>query len=192
MSITIEGKLAVQQIPGRRGLFAVGELTTEIGSFKVKESILDQFEAGEYSGRFVVDRIYPDPYIFRGRVITDIRAVVSDIFLDDFEEKNTDSISCEPDPADQNIGLSNTSDKHDATPTEPVSALKQSEVLPTEPLQDPLLTLFGQEIYEQIQKGLPVKLDATVERVKLREQAGTMRNKLGYTFDAKSQTWFKQ
>jgi hypothetical protein len=45
MSIRINGTLVIKEIKGANGKFCVGDLTTPIGEFKVKESILDQFSS---------------------------------------------------------------------------------------------------------------------------------------------------
>jgi hypothetical protein len=41
MSITIAGKLTVIERNGRNGTFTVSELITEIGTFKLKNRVLD-------------------------------------------------------------------------------------------------------------------------------------------------------
>ena len=44
--IKIDGILNVKSINGSRGVFSVGDLTTPVGNFKVKDQILDQFDDG--------------------------------------------------------------------------------------------------------------------------------------------------
>ena len=46
--IRISGTLNVKSIKGSRGAFSVGELTSAVGNFKVKDQILDQFSEGSY------------------------------------------------------------------------------------------------------------------------------------------------
>ena len=77
MSIRINGTLVIKEIKGANGKFCVGDLTTPIGEFKVKESILDQFSEGRYEGEFLVENFYLSSYIWRGKSTTDIRAKVT-------------------------------------------------------------------------------------------------------------------
>ena len=44
--IKLEGKLKTKVIHGRNGDFTVGTLSTNIGEFNVKDSILDQYVEG--------------------------------------------------------------------------------------------------------------------------------------------------
>ena len=74
MSITIEGSLRIKRIHGANGPFCVGDLSSEIGEFRVKDSVLDQFEEGVYSGRFAVSRIFPWSYSANGRMVLEVRA----------------------------------------------------------------------------------------------------------------------
>ena len=39
--------------------FCVGDLETEIGDFRVKDAILDQFDEGLYEGQFCIQQIFP-------------------------------------------------------------------------------------------------------------------------------------
>ena len=58
MSINIAGSLQVIVRSGRNGDFTVGELSTEIGKFRIKNPVLDEFEAGSYEGVFLITRIF--------------------------------------------------------------------------------------------------------------------------------------
>ena len=57
----ITGTLAIREIHGRNGAFMVGTLNTQIGSFAVKDPLLDQYDEGTYDGEFEIDSIYPGP-----------------------------------------------------------------------------------------------------------------------------------
>lgn len=188
MSITICGKLVVRQINGRRGQFSVGELITDIGSFKVKDQILDQFEQGEYKGNFVIERIFPDSYVYFGRAVIEIRALVSEVFLDEAQEGEVPDLPehREPDPVDQQAGSDESAQKVPAE-TLDAGATEQTDAADV----DTDLALFGAEILGQIQGGEPVKLDPTIERVQFRSQVRRLKEELGYTFKAQHQTWFK-
>jgi len=51
--------------------------------------------------------------------------------------------------------------------------------------------VFGPEIHPAVRDGLePIKLDPTIDRVKLRQQRDRLRE-LGYHFDFKHQQWMK-
>ena len=100
--IRISGILNVKTIKGSRGAFSVGELTSPVGSFKVKDQILDQFSEGSYEGEFLVAHIYPASYVHYGKVITEIRAKLAEIILPQGEEKPLpeQSVPQEPDPVE--------------------------------------------------------------------------------------------
>lgn len=57
MSISIPGTLRVIQRTGRFGNFCVGMLDTEIGNFRIKNSVLDEFDEGSYEGVFLITKI---------------------------------------------------------------------------------------------------------------------------------------
>ncbi len=202
--IAIPGRLTVREITGRKGKFVVGDLVTEVGNFKVKDTILDQFEPGVYSGTFMVLNIYPDSYIWQGRVTTEIRAKVHEIHLD-HEDKNppaAELMPSEPDPAEQAQGGNEapapaTADVNrlpDAVPTPaptPTPTPQPEETAPSGPDgcdADMDLKLFGAELYQAVQNGCQVKLDPTIDRTKFRAQRDRLKS-LGFAFDASAQTW---
>jgi hypothetical protein len=87
MAVKLVGTMKVRSINGRYGQFAVGELITDIGTFKVKDTTLDQYAEGEYRGEFIITRIFPNSYVMHSRVVTEVCATVSEIFLETAEEK---------------------------------------------------------------------------------------------------------
>ena len=202
--IAIPGRLTVREITGRKGKFVVGDLTTEIGNFKVKDTLLDQFEPGVYSGTFMVLNIYPDSYIWQGRVTTEIRAKIHEIHLDheDKDPPASEQAAPEPDPAEQAQG------GNDSTPPAPppTAQPKASAPLATTPAPlpeelapggaeagntDPDMKLFGPELYQAVQTGSQVKLDPTIDRTQFRAQRDRLKA-LGFQFEAASQSWTKQ
>lgn len=204
--IAIPGRLTVREITGRKGKFVVGDLTTEIGNFKVKDTLLDQFEPGVYSGTFMVLNIYPDSYIWQGRVTTEIRAKIHEIHLDheDKEPPASEQAAPEPDPADQAQGGNVPTPPAPApVPANLPEASAPSATPPTpqpeEPAPgsteggnaDPDMTLFGTEIYQAVQSGGQVKLDPTIDRTQFRAQRDRLKA-LGFQFEAASQSWTKQ
>lgn len=211
--IPIPGKLTVREISGRRGKFVVGDLATEIGAFKCKDALLDQFSPGVYTGVFYVVQIYPDSYIWQGRVTTEVRARLHHIQLDSEEMAPAAAdMPAEPDPLEQTL--------HQAEPEKapaqsvpqpapeslqaaiaPISApeaepVAESVVIDTETAAPPDLddqdrALFGPELYQLVVDGAEVKLDPTIDRAQFRSQRDRLKE-LGYAFAAASQTWHKK
>ncbi len=48
MSIILEGEITNKLITGTNGEFSVGNFVTDIGKFKIRSTLLDQFDEGEY------------------------------------------------------------------------------------------------------------------------------------------------
>jgi hypothetical protein len=76
MSIRVRGTITIQRKTSSRGAFNVGDLVTEIGEFEVKDSLIEEFEPGKYSGDFLIKFIAPDSYSWRGRVFVKVRATL--------------------------------------------------------------------------------------------------------------------
>lgn len=187
--IQLHGTLSVIRRKGARGSFSVGDLSTDIGEFKVKDQLLDQFEEGEYKGTFVVSRIFPSSYVWRGKVVAEIRATVVEVLIDAATE-GAQHEAPEPDPIEE------------ARPeAEEVLPAPAPAVLPQPPVDDaggdegdtphPDLHLFGDELLRSIFARQNVKLDPTVDRALFRDQRDRLKQ-LGYRFDAKTQAWTSQ
>lgn len=202
--IAIPGRLTVREITGRKGKFVVGDLTTEIGNFKVKDTLLDQFEPGVYSGTFMVLNIYPDSYIWQGRVTTEIRAKIHEIHLDheDKEPPASEQAAPEPDPADQAQGGNEAmppvpapvKPPEPSAPSAPPPTPQPEELAPGSAEAgnaDPDMKLFGSDLYQAVQSGSQVKLDPTIDRTQFRAQRDRLKA-LGFQFEAASQSWTKQ
>lgn len=179
MSISIQGTLSIKAVNGRSGSFCVGDLMTDIGTFKVKDAILDQYAAGDYVGTFVIDEICPSSYTWRGKVWVEVRAKLSSILVDS-EPESTDAEalpeSVEPDPADE-VAASAQADTSgsSATPVQTGAGVGVS-------------TLFDKDVLDLIETGSPVKLDPTVDRGLFRAQRDALKGH-GYRFDASAQMW---
>ena len=189
--IRISGTLNVKSIKGSRGAFSVGELTSSVGNFKVKDQILDQFSEGSYEGEFLVAHIYPASYIHYGKVITEIRAKLAEIILPEGEEKplQEQSVPQEPDPVEEAVTPAQAASSVDqATPVDtavdPQAAT--TATLSEEEAKD--LALFGAELYGAVTRRESIKLDPTVDRLKFRAQRDRLKG-LGYRFDAARQAW---
>lgn len=187
----MRGSLTVKWINGRNGEFAVGDLHTQIGEFKVKDSILDQFEEGTYAGTFWISQIFAKSYDYRGRIMVEIRAVLADLQIDDESQHPAEQEPAELDPLDE-----------PPPPPVPVSPPVRIVVPPRRPATSPSaeprhqagprdveaqdLDLFGEEIAEQLRVQGLVKLDPSIDRTRLRAQRKRL-DELGYTFNARAQ-----
>ncbi|WP_126312617.1 DUF3275 family protein [Delftia acidovorans] len=211
---------------GRNGDFCVGELFTDIGEFRVFDQLLDQFDDGVYRGTAWVERIYLKQYIHFNKSITEIRAVLHDLQIDDMEERPAEPHLVEADPADDEpraasppppraAPVSTTLTPKSGTPTpaqtrasveelkkriqkrlgkeEPAPiAMSVSDPVPAEDPQcvqeAQLQELFG-ELWPRVHSRDAVKLDPTVDRLRLRQQVAALKD-LGYRMaDIQSQTW---
>jgi len=211
MSIRIDGTLLVKKIASRNGPFCVGELQTEIGEFKVKDSLVDQFEEGKYQGRFWISQIYAHSYFAYGKVIIEIRARLADFQIKDESALPGDLEKVgEVDPAEEEItapkmstdrppvakpvvkpvsgpAVAASTTKESATAVPTVTAISTATVEAFIDNSD--LDLFGEEQYALVKKRLPIKLDsATDDRMRFRNQIARL-GKLGYVFAATNQTW---
>jgi hypothetical protein len=185
--IRISGILNVKSIKGSRGAFSVGELTSSVGSFKVKDQILDQFSEGSYEGEFLVAHIYPASYVHYGRVITEIRAKLAEIILPEGEEKPLpeQTVPQEPDPVEEPQAVAAAAPA-EAPADAAVDTQAAAGALTEEEAKD--LALFGAELYGAVTKRDAIKLDPTVDRIKFRAQRDRLKG-LGYRFDAARQAW---
>jgi hypothetical protein len=187
----MHGKLLVKIVNGSRGPFAVGDLSTSIGDFKVKSAVLDQFEEGSYAGEFLVTRIYPRSYFFKGRTVTEISADISEVFLDTADERTVQRDQEEPDPIDLDTPESSAGQNEKPVVT------KTAKLNPKPSIGAGLVTLtivandaklFGDELHALIAAKSTVKLDPTVDRGLFRQQRDRLKA-LGYKFTAQSQDW---
>ena len=200
------GTLLIKSIHSRNGRFCVADLITEFGEFKVKDPMLDQFEEGEYQGTIWINQIYMAPYVAYGKVVTELRAKLHDIQISSQEElPKTPPQNAEPDPIDEDAARSKNVpatppaqpavDQSTAGPLRtPKSAPQEKSSVATggddgEFTFESVVALYGLEVANDIDNLRVVKLDPTVDRALLREQTKTLREMLGYVFDAKIQSW---
>ena len=167
------GTLAIREINGRNGPFKVGTLHTSLGEFAVKDSLLDQYDPGSYEGEFQIERIFQGHYIAGGRSVTEIRAQLANISINDIDAEAPKPIEAEPDPIDTEVKPESAPSKHE----------EKTTLDDKNPEDDKLFGLL-----------MPledtVTLDPSVDRKVLRAQTVRLKE-LGYEFDAKSQTWKK-
>lgn len=191
----------------RNGAFCVADLSTEIGEFKVKDPLLDQFEEGEYQATVWITEIFLAQYISYGKAVTEMRARLHDLQVRSAGELgDSRSEPVEPDPLDEP-----TPTRVEPATEAPATAKAQAEgkfgALKNKlasirgrksgetrsgatlaPSNHEDSTLFGDELWSQIQARSPVKLDATVDRALLRKQAALM-GQMNFKFDPIAQIW---
>lgn len=183
MSIRVRGSITVQRKTSARGAFNVGDLSTEIGEFEVKDHLIEEFEPGKYAGDFIIKWIAPDSFSWRGRVFVKNRATLDAIFIDDAAEGSPTPMSPpEPDPLDETRAPTRPD------PNGPAHAQGQQPAPQVQTQDDPDLGLFGDELHALVIVGDLVKLDPTVDRERFRLQRDRLKE-IGYQFDARAQSW---
>ena len=202
MSITIEGSLRIKRINGSNGPFCVGDFNSEIGEFRVKDSVLDQFEEGVYSGHFTVSRIFPWSYSANGRMVLEVRAKLEDLQIRDGNEQVIPEPPQEPDPADEPKAES-APPAASEVPVPAVPSAAADAVVPQagpEPAQPdgaaPVTeagdeALFGDELFARVAARESVKLDPNLDdRRRFRQQRDRLKHGLDYGFIAEEQAWY--
>jgi Protein of unknown function (DUF3275) len=201
--IRIPGRLVVRRVKSRNGPFNVADLLTDVGEFKVKDPVLDQFKEGEYQGTFWIAEIYLLPYISFGRSITELRVRLHDLQLDsDAAPVPQDDRDSEPDPIEETpptrVGRESATpaatDTRRGSPVTPIKvkprkARGEAASTPAVAEANAVAELFGDDVAALLGSRQPVKLDPTIDdRARFRTQTARLRE-LGYEFDAKTQTW---
>lgn len=192
MSISLPGKLRVKRINGANGPFCVGDLETEIGEFRVKDAVLDQFDDGLYEGLFWIQQIFPWSYLSYGRMVVEVRAKLTDLQIEGHARNNVDSRDLvEPDPAKEETPPPVAPEFVDPPKVKPAAAEKRQRPSskPQVPASDDAgdQALFG-ELFDAVAGREAVKLDPTIDRIQFRLQRDRLKS-LGYTFHAGSQSW---
>lgn len=213
--------LRVKQIRGGRyGDFCVGELFHDCCELKVKDSLLDQFEEGEYHGTVWISKIFLHQYIACGKAVTEMRATLHDMQLDSASDVPEEPELLEPDPLLESPSpasrtLPRPSPVPDvADPTAPAGdstglrerlreriskvnrgkqAVDANASFHAEGSGDDALHELPEvlrEFWDQIRNLLPVKLDPTVDRSVLREQTKALSQLGNYQFGFQDQTWY--
>lgn len=201
-TVIVPGTLIIRDIPKRAGgSFKVGKLSTQIGQFEVKNPELDQYEPGTYTGNFCIDRIYPSHYVAGGKIVIEMRAVLSCFVLAGFDEATGEAEPLEIDPAEEEA-VTATPEPADSQPeTAATTATTEASTETDAPVPDdlPVMTLEEEKAFREAQMdrdtfgdlyplGEEVKLDPTVGRTKLRGQCDRLKT-LGYRFVAARQVW---
>lgn len=190
--IKIPGQLVIQRKSGRFGSFSVGTLNSTLGNFAVKNAEFDQYPEGKYEGEFCISKIHLGSYTTNGRVIFELRAKLENMTLSGVDQLSKEDVKKlehqEPDPVDEEIQQKIPVVSHDplkdttqfgTQPSKPKKAKSKPEKENDEALFGLLWPL-----------GEVVKLDATVDRLKLRKQIDRL-GQLGYKIEL-DQHWHRQ
>jgi hypothetical protein len=191
--IQIEGQLTIKSMKGTRGAFCVGELTTSIGTFKVKDQVLDQYEEGTFHGSFLVSQVYLVSYMYYGRFNVEMRAKIAEMTLEEAEVKSIKPVatqSPDPDPIDEKstvdrVPVATPEDKANGASVAVGSSVSIPAV-EAKSVED--RELFGDEIHALIVRNEPIKLDPTIDRAVFRVQRDRLKQK-GYSFEPTLQQW---
>lgn len=187
MSIRVRGTITIQRKTSARGAFNIGDLSTEIGEFEVKDSLIEEFEPGKYTGDFIIRWIAPDSFAWRGRVFVKNRATLDEIIVDEADEgAPAPSAPPEPDPIEHAPAPSQAKATQQQETQAPSAAPVTDARKPEGKVDD--VGLFGEELVALLQECAPIKLDPTVDREQFRKQRDRLKE-IGYSFDAKAQTW---
>ena len=190
----LPGTLIVEEIRGRKGLFCVGTLKTSIGDFKVKDSALDQFAVGAYTGSFTIEKIFTKGVPWRGGFFTEIIAQIArDGFLIDKEtdspESTVPALQAEPDPLDDSKLTTVERSGETGLASDATQGVNSDSKSDTSEIEDSNLQLFGLELNKLLcSRAQEIKLDPTVERHQFRLQRDRLKE-MGYRFDFASQQW---
>ena len=189
-----DDSLRVKRIHGRHGEFAVGTLTTSIGTFVVKDPELDQYDAGEYEGDFGIAEVAPRSYFTDGRLIVEMRATLAFMVINTMDDEAEDEEPVELDPIEEQPEIQPK--KAEVTPiaSSPAKSTKTEAALPESTPADADgdsedASLIGPEIYPNVSTLADVvRLDPTIDRQRLRQQTSRLKE-LGYRFNATQQQW---
>jgi Protein of unknown function (DUF3275) len=80
--VWLDGVLMVSTRSGRYGEFRVAKLDTGLGEFAVKDLVLEQYDPGVYTGRFLVGLIRGVSNNWRGGIFFEVRAYLDELMID--------------------------------------------------------------------------------------------------------------
>ncbi len=166
-----KGNLIIKTFNGKYGSFAIGSLETTEGTYEVKQSELEQYEEGTYSGKFVISDIFLSHSNFGGqhKSIIAICATLSSIKLDSADLGPVENV-VEQDPIEE------------AQKTNVAEIDKADEIDTVE--EHPLLDAQQLKAFNAKNS---VELDPT-DRAKLRQCIDFLKDN-NYKYDFKNQIW---
>lgn len=190
MTMMFDGTLRVHTVTWRNGQFNAGLLKSPIGDFEVSDKALEQFEPGDYTGRFLVEQIeQKGRRTQRGYMFFMYARIAQDGFLIDTENQVDQTGTPEPgvalpdDLADQASKFNEPAQTPNVTSKPaPIAVQVQGDQ------EESDKTLFGLELYALFAARSELALDATVDRDLFRRQRERLKAE-GYRFQSKTQTW---
>ena len=191
MYVAENALLRVRRIrQSRNGPFNVGELVTDVGEFKVKDTLIEQFDEGDFVATVLVEEIYLAQYVSFGKGVTEMRARLRDIQVQTEGQRPPEVVEqLEPDPLDEPASVVVPAPQLAPAPEPAPAAPAELSAAPAAD-DDGLADLYDEEVVAAISCGSTVKLDPSVDRALLRRQTAGLKAR-GYRFDSKSQTWNK-
>lgn len=197
--IILEGNITNKVISGANGDFSVGNFQSTIGQFKIRSTLLDQFDEGEYQVRVTVKKIDLRSYMSKrnGIIITEMELDIHHLEMIKGDIKTVQQESIEPDAsiADESLLSDSTRPDKNLLLTQSKNkapAQKDSKAEPTEKPEssadntDDLRKLFG----HLWPLGDEVKLDTTLPRPLFIKQKSYMAR--FYNLDIKTQIWSRK
>ena len=214
--IKVQGTLRVKKIlQSKNGPFAVGTLNTDVGEFKVKDLLLDQFDEGIYQVTAWISQVFLGHYITGGRCISEIRANLHDLQVQSEEQRGAGTVGnetiIEPDPLDElpppvipqapatsvaelkAMLMINGPVDQQSKGAESASSATGSVPGPApddKATPEDFREFFSDDLWALIQARQPVKLDKTFGRPQLRKQSQMLNEELGYRFNSLDQTFY--
>lgn len=196
MSVIVSGVLKITARNGRNGVFNVGELKTELATFKIKQAVLEQYEEGEYPGEFMIAQIFQSAFIYNGRSFTDLCAnlVGLDILAANLAApKPLDPIDAQEDAA---IYGSIAQEPINEPPVLPMVHRQDStvyqesdEATPHQALDEIPVVSSMDALKALIEKHTTlIRLDTTLDRSLLTQMPPLLKQR-GYCFNAQTQLW---
>jgi len=128
---TTQGEIKIRSIHGRYGPFNIGTLVTDVGTFAIKDELIEEMDEGAFGGTFVISYIDQGhfPVVDSNRVIVEVRAHLSGMELNsnDPDSPIEPESSIEQDPLDEEqpverepISISESNDNDEAEGINPV------------------------------------------------------------------------
>jgi hypothetical protein len=188
--IILEGNVINKVITGANGDFSVGNFTTDIGQFKIRSTLLDQFDEGEYRVRVSVNKIDLNSYMSKrnGIIITEMELDIDHLECIEGDVKPVIDAPIEPDVTATTSSPEPKPEKTVAsTHGEPGQPKPKGARKPASSDGDAdLAELFG--LLWPL--GDVVKLDSTTPRPLFIRQKDHLKS-AGYTFNGMDQTWHR-
>lgn len=205
--VWLDGLLTIITRNGKNGEFRVAKLETGVGEFAVKDQVLEQYEPGIYTGKFLVGLIQAKPSFWRNSVFVEVRTYLDELIIDAHDQLDEDATksveSANTGPAMDPLELERSeTPKPAATDAKP--SVVASVVEPAN--EEELLIALGFVRELDVQEGRlgkddkgdqiaaviarePVALDAkALDREALRKQRDHLKG-IGYSFISTGQYW---